>query len=110
MQIEKHTHGDVLVKNWDESDWIIFREILQTALLTKTAEITFTKLDGDIRVMTCTLDPEILPVKVVKEGEEKPTKTLKNPTNTLVVYDVNAKGWRSFVVKNVTRVLYKDID
>jgi hypothetical protein len=59
--------------------------------------------------MTCTLNPELLPTKVVTEGEEeKPTRTIKNPNNSLPVYDINAEGWRSFVIKNVTQVLYKD--
>jgi hypothetical protein len=97
------------VKDWNDEDWTTFRTVLKNELQSKTAEVTFTKLNGDVRVMTCTLNPELLPTKVVTEGEEeKPARTIKNPNNSLPVYDINAEGWRSFVIKNVTQVLYKD--
>ena len=96
------------VNDWTDEDWTTFRTVLKNELQSKTAEVTFTKLNGDVRVMTCTLNPELLPAKVVTEGEEeKPTRTIKNPNNSLPVYDINAEGWRSFVIKNVTPVLYK---
>jgi len=97
------------VEDWNDEDWTTFRTVLKHELQSKTAEVTFTKLNGDVRVMTCTLNPALLPVKVVTEGEEeKPARTIKNPNNSLAVYDINAEGWRSFVIKNVTQVLYKD--
>lgn len=97
------------VDSWTDEDWTTFRTVLKHELQSKTAEVTFTKLNGDVRVMTCTLNPELLPVKVVTEGEEeKPARTIKNPNNSLPVYDINAEGWRSFVIKNITQVLYKD--
>ena len=97
------------VDNWNDEDWTTFRTVLKHELQSKTAEVTFTKLNGDVRVMTCTLNPTLLPAKVVTEGEEeKPARTIKNPNNSLAVYDINAEGWRSFVIKNVTQVLYKD--
>ena len=97
------------VKDWNDEDWTTFITVLKHELQSKTAEVTFTKLNGDVRVMTCTLNTELLPAKVVTEGEEeKPARTIKNPNNSLAVYDINAEGWRSFVIKNVTQVLYKD--
>ena len=97
------------VEDWNDEDWTTFRTVLKHELQSKTAEVTFTKLNGDVRVMTCTLNPTLLPAKVVTEGEEeKPARTIKNPNNSLAVYDINAEGWRSFVIKNVTQVLYKD--
>ena len=101
--------GDTELVNQPVEDWTTCRTVLKNELQSKTAEVTFTKLNGDVRVMTCTLNPELLPAKVVTEGEEeKPTRTIKNPNNSLPVYDINAEGWRSFVIKNVTQVLYKD--
>lgn len=60
--------------------------------------VEFTKVNGDRREMTCTLNEAHTPVYVVKEGA-KP-----KPVNEEVVsvYDINAKGWRSFRVANVT--------
>ena len=97
------------VDNWNDEDWTTFRTVIKHELQSKTAEVTFTKLNGETRVMTCTLNPEVLPAKVVTEGEEKkPERKIKNPNNSLAVYDINAEGWRSFVIKNITQVLYKD--
>ena len=37
------------VDNWEEGDWITFRTVLKHELQTKTAEVTFTKLNGETR-------------------------------------------------------------
>ena len=60
--------------------------------------VTFNKLDGDERVMTCTKSANIIP-------EEHLPKTNKEPKQgTVTVWDVNAKGWRSFKYDRVTKV------
>ena len=52
--------------------------------------VTFLKLNGDERVMTCTKSFNIIP-------EEHQPKTDKEPKQgTVTVWDLNAKGWRSF--------------
>lgn len=53
--------------------------------------VDFTKLDGDKRVMTCTLREDMKPKQVVKEGATK-----KVNDSVVNVWDVNAQGWRSF--------------
>jgi len=58
--------------------------------------ITFTKKDGSERVMLCTLKPEHLPVR-----EEIKESTRKHSENNVSVWDLNAKGRRSFVIANV---------
>lgn len=76
----------------------------QGALLQQLNEsvivVTFKKLDGDERVMTCTKNlshiPEENHPKGVKEG--KP--------GTITVWDLNANGWRSFVYERVINVDY----
>lgn len=76
----------------------------QSALLQQLNEsvivVTFKKLDGDERVMTCTKNllhiPEENHPKGVKEGK---------PGN-ITVWDVNANGWRSFVYERVIKVDY----
>jgi hypothetical protein len=66
--------------------------------------VTFTKKDGDIRVMTCTLDESAIPEqhrpKPLTEGQEQ----RKRSDNNLSVWDINAAGWRSFILANVTSV------
>ena len=92
----------------NETELVAFRDAMKGILKEGVAEVTFTKKDGDQRIMTCTLDNTLLPVVEVVEGvEPKTPRVLKNPNNTLSVYDTNAKGWRSFVVENVTAVTYE---
>lgn len=63
--------------------------------------VEFTKVNGDRRVMTCTLKPDMLPPSkpVTESTETKP----ENP-NTVSVWDVNAKGWRSFRIANIVSI------
>jgi hypothetical protein len=41
---------------------------------------------------------------VIKEGEEKKERVIKNPENSLAVFDTKAEGWRSFLIRNITSV------
>ena len=80
---------------------------LRNQLTQNVMVVDFTKLNGDKRVMTCTLQPDtlqLLPKGVVKEGEEKKERVFKNPERSLAVYDTKAEGWRSFLIKNIKSV------
>ena len=71
---------------------------IKTALHNGVCSITFTKVNGDERVMQATLKADLLPAvveKVLAEGETPPAPKKPNPS-VLAVYDVNAPGWRSF--------------
>ena len=61
--------------------------------------VRFTKVNGEERNMKCTLLSEYLPPQ--KDVEEITTK--ENP-NVLAVWDIEAKGWRSFRVDSVLNV------
>jgi hypothetical protein len=80
------------------------RKWLQDMLHTGPVTVTFTKKDGDIRVMTCTLDESAIPEqhrpKPLTEGQEQ----RKRSDNNLSVWDINAEGWRSFILANVIKV------
>lgn len=67
-------------------------EIIES-LKNNTCKVVFTKANGEERVMTCTLSESILP-EIVKEIEEKAPRKKNN--DALAVWDVVAKGWRSF--------------
>jgi len=79
------------------------REWLKGILREQKVVVTFNKKDGDKRIMTCTLNQDIIPEafrpKEKPEGEQK-----KKNDNVLAVYDINAEGWRSFTWANVTQV------
>jgi len=64
----------------------------------ETLVVTFNKLNGDERIMTCTKSFDIIP-------EEHKPKTDKEPKEgNVTVWDINAKGWRSFRYDRVTKV------
>jgi hypothetical protein len=50
--------------------------------------------------MNCTLNPDQLPPAPVTENK----KERKVNDDVLAVYDIEAKGWRSFTLKTVIRV------
>jgi hypothetical protein len=64
-------------------------------------EITFTKVDGTVRTMPCTLRTEAMPQRVVTE--EFQTTRLYKP-ETLSVWCLDKSEWRSFKVANVQRI------
>lgn len=58
-------------------------------------KVVFTKANGDNRVMHATLNESMLPEQIdLEEAIQKKTKK-PNP-DVLAVFDVEAKGWRSF--------------
>ena len=86
---------------WTDKDWESFDKWIRGVLhTTPEVNVTFTKKDGTQRVMKCTLMPEQLPPAPVTEGKAERKKS----TDTIAVYDLEAKGWRSFTVKSVTNV------
>jgi hypothetical protein len=88
---------------WTEEQWTTFRNWIVDHLRAGPVTVTFNKKDGAERVMTCSLQPELLPPAPVKES----TTDKKENTNIISVYDLTAQGWRSFIVKNVTNVTLK---
>ena len=81
------------------------REWLTTLLREQQVVVTFNKKDGDKRVMTCTLNQDIIPEN--KRPKSKPEDEQKKKSDkVLAVYDVNAEGWRSFTWANVTDVTF----
>lgn len=77
----------------------IEKNLLIGNLKNEKVNITFEKVDGAIREMLCTLNPELLPKvepKALAEGEEdKEVKPRKESTTTFRVYDLEKSDWRS---------------
>lgn len=76
------------------------RDNLLNDLKLHTCKVMFTKVNGQQRTMFCTLLPEYLPqntdVKHLDEMHNKPENL-----ETVVVWDLEANGWRSFRVDSV---------
>ena len=71
-----------------------------------TYDVTFTKVNGEIRNMTCTLAKDLLPevsetitTSILLNETVKPRKV---NTEAVKVWDLDAKGWRSFRIDSVT--------
>lgn len=56
-------------------------------------QVAFTKVNGEQRVMHCTLKEDLLPEKVPAHEE---TATRATNPDVLSVWDVEKSGWRSF--------------
>lgn len=65
------------------------------SLKDQVCKVVFTKANGDTRVMHATLKDSLLPEQVVTEESDQKKSKKPNP-NVLAVFDVEAKGWRSF--------------
>lgn len=77
------------------------REWLVSHLKMGPARVTFVKKDGTERTMECTLDEKIVPPL------EKKTDRVKTVNDeVLPVYDLEAKGWRSFRLDSILTVAF----
>ena len=89
----------------EEDDYLDWRKVertdLRNQLQKEILEVTFTKVNGDKRIMNCTLIEGVAPSNI---NLNKDTPERKVNEEVLSVWDIDAKGWRSFRVKNVTRV------
>jgi hypothetical protein len=78
----------VIVKNfeWD-------RESVKHELHRTVCKVIFTKVNGEERVMRCTLSESMIPQ--VEDSNDIKKERKENP-EVQRVYDVESNGWRSF--------------
>jgi hypothetical protein len=85
-------------------------EALRTLLLENECIVEFTKVNGEVRSMPCTLNPHIVPPapepKVLAEGEV--LKVKKENPNVMNVWCLDKNEWRSFRIANVISAKVKD--
>lgn len=67
-------------------------------------EVTFTKVNGENRVMRCTLRPELLPTRYVEKDLDEETKFHKENPEVISAWDIQKGGWRSFRIDSVSYV------
>jgi len=97
-QIGKHMKTDgteSLETKIAEMKGIPTKEELLTMLKEKIVEVTFTKLDGEERVMPCTLIESHLP-PAKKEDPITQKKVRQISDKVIVAWAVESKGFRSF--------------
>ena len=71
-----------------------------TMLSTGAHQICFYKTDGSVRDMTCTKDLDLIPEVDHPSGTGKRSSS----DTTVTVYDMEANGWRSFVLENLITI------
>jgi len=78
------------------------RQEMISALKEDVCRVTFKKVNGDTRLMYCTLKSDFLPEndRMINEAGFEPTKQVNE--KVLAVWDIDVKGWRSFRVDSVT--------
>lgn len=75
-------------------------------------EVTFTKVNGEQRVMRCTLKPKYLPKSFNEsvEGQNQEKEFHQKNENVIAAWDVQNGGWRSFRVDSVAYLQIIDTD
>ena len=82
------------------------REQLTELLHTGECVVEFTKVNGELRTMPCTLKADLIPPMPVVEG--KTPKEKKSNPDVLSVWCLDKKEWRSFRVANVISAKVKE--
>jgi hypothetical protein len=84
------------------------REILKEQLAAGITEVTFTKVNGEVRTMPCTLDSTIIPpapVHVTNTDNPVDFPKVKKVNPAVMGVFVTDKGeWRSFRIENVISI------
>jgi hypothetical protein len=79
------------------------RQEIIDKLKTGVFDVTFTKVDGTQRTITCTLSDKYVPA-ANKANPVTLTKVRELNEEVVVVYCPNKKEWRSFRVANVQSI------
>ena len=71
------------------------REVLVEGLKRNLMKVVFTKVNGEERIMNCTLHESVLPESTITESTKK-----VNP-DTISVWDTENDDWRSFRLDSI---------
>ena len=81
------------------------RDEIVAMLQSGICQVTFTKVNGELRKMPCTLKSELLPANALTVNE---SKTRKTNVDNLSVWCTDKNEWRSFKIANVQEVTLID--
>lgn len=88
------------INQLDEQQRLTYRAEIQNYLRENRAIVEFTKADGTVRSMLCSLRSEDLPPPV----ERKTDRVRPENTDTLSVFDLEKGEWRSFRIDRLIQV------
>ena len=76
---------------------------LKSLLEENVVTVDFTKINGDKRVMTCTLRNDMKPAAT--KADPMSQKAVREVSDAVIsVWDLNARGWRSFRYERVNAI------
>lgn len=101
--MDSQTESSKVADTVAEIKGIPTRDDLKQILTQNVVTVDFLKLNGDRRVMTCTLREDIKP-PATKTDPMSQTAVREIADSVISVWDVNAQGWRSFRYERVNRV------
>lgn len=86
---------------------LIDKQTLLSRLRGHLLDVTFTKKDGTMRTMKCTLMPSYLPALTEEQKEKYKDKPPQESTltNIVTVWEID-KGWRSFDINEIEDVQF----
>jgi len=82
---------------------VVDRDEVIRNLRENVIEVTFEKINGEMRIMRCSLKPNLLPQTYATDIVEEKKFHKENP-NVISAWDVVKGGWRSFRVDSVKYV------
>ena len=82
-------------------------DMLKNLLRESLCEVTFTKVNGDLRTMPCTLKEDMLPPIVVVESEDTEMPKRKVSETSLAVFVTDISEWRSFRLDSIHSISVK---
>jgi hypothetical protein len=85
----------------DEAERAVFRDWVTGVLRMHDTEVEFVKTDGTLRKMSATLKPDVVVITESKTGRAK-----KENPEVCSVWDIEAKGWRSFRFDKVKSIRF----
>jgi hypothetical protein len=93
----------------DDVNKVIIRDWVKSLLHVTEVNVEFTKADGTVREMRCTLNPDKLPPPPVPtgpvDGIVKESKQRKAPDpESIRVFDLDKNEWRSFRFDRLQKV------
>jgi hypothetical protein len=72
-------------------------DVVKTLTENRRVDVTFYKVNGDMREMACTLHPDVI-------GEDVSVVEAKYDPNQIRVFDLDNDSWRSFLLTNLVTV------
>jgi WYL_2, Sm-like SH3 beta-barrel fold len=87
-----------------ENDLVLFKKWLKGHLNSGPVTVTFTKKDGNERIMKCTTNPTLIMFKNTTNYENKTER--KGNEEVMPVYDLEAEHWKSFRWDSIKHVSF----